>query len=111
MGIDVLIYQRGSGQRPFLEWLECLRDETARSIVRLRIRRLQCQNLGDRKYVGDGVFELRIHFGPGLRVYFGQVRQDAIVLLCGGNKSSQKRDIVKAKFLLWEFKNANRQVP
>jgi len=80
----------------FVDWLAGLRDIRARAEVARRIRRLALGNAGDVKPVGEGVSELRIPYGPGYRVYF--VRRGAIlvVLLCGGDKSSQDRDIRSA---------------
>ena len=83
----------------FADWLDGLRDDLAASAIAKRLARVQFGNFGDAKAVGDGVTELRIHYGPGYRVYF-QIRQNEIILLlCGGDKSSQRRDIEKAKQL------------
>ena len=90
-------YITGQGQVPFEEWLESLKDRKTRSRIRARLDRVEQGNLGDSKSVGDGVFELRIDFGPGYRVYFGQVGLKIVLLLCGGDKSSQDQDIKKAK--------------
>lgn len=68
-------------------------------------------NLGDCKSIGDGVFELRISFGPGYRVYFGQDGPKVVVLLCGGDKRSQKRDIAKAKLLWMEYLYGRQKLP
>lgn len=86
----------------FEAWLRGLRDGVARAIIARRIARVAAGNMGDVKPVGDGVSELRIDHGPGFRVYF--VRQGAalIVLLCGGDKGSQVRDIARAKTLAQE---------
>lgn len=81
----------------FLEWIAKLRDRTAQTIISRRIRRMTGGNFGDAKSVGQGVSELRIDYGPGYRVYFIQDGDALIVLLCGGDKSSQKRDIASAK--------------
>ena len=67
--------------------------------IAVRIRRMQLGNVGDAKSVGDGVFELRFDFGPGYRVYYTEREGEIIVLLAGGDKSSQKQDIEKAKQL------------
>ena len=82
----------------FAKWLKRLKDSDAKSRINLRIRRIALTgNLGDNKHVGDGVYELRIDYGPGYRVYFAQRGNEIILLLIGGNKSSQQRDIKKAK--------------
>ena len=83
----------------FKKWMKSLKDRTARSIINERIRRLSLGNKGDSEPVGAGVSELRIDYGPGYRIYYIQVREKIIVLLCGGDKSSQIRDIAKAKQL------------
>jgi putative addiction module killer protein len=80
-------------------WFESLRDREARFRILARIRRLSLGNLGDVKPVGEGVSELRITYGPGYRVYIKQRGDTLIVLLAGGDKSSQKRDVERAKQL------------
>lgn len=81
----------------FSDWLESLRDRTAVAIIAARILRVQKGLLGDVESVGDGVSELRINAGPGYRVYFTKRGKQLIILLCGGDKSSQKTDIKTAK--------------
>ena len=86
----------------FIAWIKALRDCTARTRIAVRIRRLQLGNAGDVRPVGDGVSELRIHHGPGYRVYLTQRGETFIVLLCGGDKSTQAADIARAKILAKE---------
>jgi putative addiction module killer protein len=81
----------------FEAWLEGLRDRQARSLIAKRIVRVQSGLLGDAKPVGDGVSEMRVHHGPGYRLYFVRRGQVVIILLCGGDKGSQARDIERAK--------------
>ena len=84
----------------FAKWLKRLKDSDAKSRINLRIRRIALTgNLGDYKPVGDGVYELRIDYGPGYRMYFAKRGKEIILLLIGGDKSSQQRDIKKAKEL------------
>lgn len=83
----------------FSNWLTKLKDVQARARIVRRVDRLQQGNPGDVKPVGEGVSELRIDYGPGYRVYFIQEGKLIIVLLCGGDKSSQSRDISQAKAL------------
>jgi putative addiction module killer protein len=86
----------------FRAWLDGLRDRKARVRIDDRLRRLAGGNAGDTKSVGDGVQELRLHFGPGYRVYYIWREGVLVILLCGGDKSSQARDIAKAKELARE---------
>ncbi len=88
----------------FDNWLETLRDIRAKARIEARIRRLSLGNPGDVKPVGEGVSEMRIDYGPGYRVYFTQRGPVVIVLLCGGDKASQERDIVRAKAIASEWK-------
>ena len=87
----------------YAKWFSGLRDRVARARVDIRIRRLSLGNAGDAKPVGDGVSELRVDHGPGYRVYFIQRGDVVIVLLAGGNKSTQDKDILKAKDLANDF--------
>ena len=103
----LVIYETAEGKCPFTEWLTGLKDKRARGIIRARLERVQLGNLGDCRNVGSGVFELRVFFGPGYRVYFGQDGESLVVLLCGGDKSSQQRDIEKAKAFWEDYKNAD----
>src|SRR3989304_5252708 len=83
----------------FREWLESLRDTTGRAKILARIRRLELGNQGDVNSVGKGLSEMRIHHGPGYRVYFVNHGLSLVTLLCGGDKSSQKKDIKTAQEL------------
>lgn len=86
----------------FESWMANLRDKLARAIILRRLDRVAYGNLGDVKAVGDGVSELRVDHGPGYRVYFVRRGDALIVLLCGGDKGSQARDIARAKALARE---------
>lgn len=86
----------------FSSWLRALRDAQARARIAARVRRLAFGNPGDVRPVGEGVSELRIHYGPGYRVYYIQPGSVLIILLCGGDKSTQDRDIEAAKRLAKE---------
>ncbi len=83
----------------YAKWFKSLKDHNARMRIDIRIRRLSLGNPGDVKPVGDGISELRIDYGPGYRVYFLQRGNELILLLIGGDKSSQQKDIDKAKSL------------
>lgn len=81
----------------FHEWIKAFRDKATAAIILRRIDRVRAGLLGDVKSVGDGVNELRIDYGPGFRVYFVWRGKSLVILLCGGDKGSQARDIKKAK--------------
>lgn len=83
----------------FAKWFENLKDRKARSRIQARIDRLEQGNFGDVAPVGDGISELRIFYGPGYRVYFIQKGSIIVILLSGGDKSSQQADIASAKVL------------
>jgi putative addiction module killer protein len=83
----------------YAEWIDNLRDLQGRARILVRVERLAAGNPGDVKPVGGGVSELRIHFGPGYRVYFTQRGQDIVILLAGGDRSSQPKDIQTALHL------------
>ena len=83
----------------YAEWIDNLRDQQGRARILVRVERLASGNPGDVRPVGGGVSELRIHFGPGYRVYFTQRGQDIVILLAGGDKSSQPKDIQTALHL------------
>ena len=88
----------------FARWLDELRDLQGRARVLARIERLASGNPGDVAPVGEGVGELRVHYGPGYRVYFKRSGAEIIVLLCGGDKKSQQRDIKAAKELAKDWR-------
>jgi len=86
----------------FADWLVRLKDAKTKARILARLESVTQGNLGDTKVVGGGVRELRVHVGPGYRIYFTQTGQIVLLLLCGGDKSTQKRDIERAKRLLRE---------
>ena len=98
---EVLEYLDETQRNPFREWLEALRDRDARARIRVRINRIRQGNFGDCKTVGGGVSELRIDYGPGYRVYFGRRGETIVILLCGGDKRTQTRDIASAQ-MRWQ---------
>ncbi|WFM69818.1 type II toxin-antitoxin system RelE/ParE family toxin [Halomonas sp. CKK8] len=87
----------------FRKWERKLRDQRAKAMIAARVFRLANGLPGDIKPVGNGISELRIHYGPGYRIYFKKRGNDIIILLCGGNKSSQQVDIEAAKRLASEW--------
>jgi len=83
----------------FIKWLKRLKDRTGKFLIVERISRLRDGNPGDSGPIGEGVSEMRIHYGPGYRVYFKDTGKEIIILLCGGDKSTQQADIIRAKEL------------
>jgi putative addiction module killer protein len=87
----------------FRDWLDRLRDERAKARIAARIRRMERENPGDVRALGGGLIEMRIDFGPGYRIYWVRQGRSIILLLCGGDKRSQQRDITKARALIEEL--------
>jgi len=81
----------------FIKWLNKLRDDRAVARIDKRIKRLSEGNPGDVEPAGDGISEMREDYGPGYRVYYKETKKEIIILLCGGDKSTQQADIIKAK--------------
>jgi putative addiction module killer protein len=100
----IFYYLTDRGGKPFKEWLDCLKDIVARQKVRIRLDRVRLGNLGKNRSVGEGVYELKIHYGPGYRVYYGLKQKKVVLLLLGGDKSSQKKDIAQAKVYWQDYK-------
>lgn len=100
---EIGVFRCRDGHVPFEEWLNDLRDKRAVARVLARLARVRLGNLGDCRPLGEGVSELRVDYGPGYRVYFGQQGQTLVVLLCGGDKRSQERDVRLAKAYWQEF--------
>lgn len=94
---QVIVYRTPKGREPFTEWLGKIRDPSNRRRILKRLLRLEQGFYGDTKPVGQGVFELRFFIGPGYRIYFAEDGDRIIILLCGGDKKSQARDIRKAQ--------------
>ncbi len=105
---ELKFYRTPNGRQPFTEWFESIRDMKTQTRIRRQLTRLEVGNFGDCQSVGGGVFELRIHFGPGYRIYFGEISNTVLLLLCGGDKSSQPRDIERAKVYWQDYKEKHR---
>ena len=102
---DLLFYRTSSGRVPFQDWYFDLRDKRTRAVINARLERLQYGgHAGKVEPVGDGVFELKIYFGPGYRIYFGQENRRVVVVLCGGDKDSQVLDIERAKHYWLDYR-------
>lgn len=105
---DIFIYETVDGKKPFREWISLLKDKKAITRIWSRIDRLLLGNFGDCKNVGEGIFELRFHFGPGYRVYFALANGAIIILLFGGDKSTQQSDIRRAYQYWKDYLRRNR---
>ena len=102
------VYRDQNGRELFTEWFHAIRDTRTRTRIRKRLERLEAGNFGDCKPVGDGVLEMLLHFGPGYRIYFAQIDNTLVLLICGGDKSSQKQDFARAKDCWLQYKEAQR---
>ena len=101
--MEVLHYVSHGNDR-FGTLLDGLKDRAARVAILKRIDRVEDGNFGDQRFVGEGVFEIRVHFGPGYRVYYGLDGPRLVLLLCGGDKATQHRDVREAKELWAEYR-------
>ncbi len=102
----LLNYEVTPGRYPFDEWLKNLKDRKGRSIILARLDRLQMHgHFGDHRVLGPGLIELKVDFGPGYRVYLGEDGPTLIILLCGGDKKSQNKDIRTAEEYWQNYRN------
>ncbi len=107
MGTDqyqIEIYQDKKRTHPFIEWIESLKDKTARAKIKVRLARIRLGNLGDCKSLGQGLYEIRVDEGVGYRLYFTQASAKKIILL-GGSKKTQEKDIEKARLYLKDYRS------
>jgi putative addiction module killer protein len=102
--VEIRHYMNHAGKDVFDEWLTGLADLRAQAKIAVRINRLAAGNFGDRKSLGQGVYEFRIDWGPGYLVYYGLIGKQCILLLCGGDKRKQASDIGRAAKHLADFK-------
>lgn len=93
----LILYETPNGRCPWQDWFDALKDRKIQAAIDARLLRPQRGNFGDCKGVGAGIWELRVHFGAGYLIYFGQDGLTLVVLLCGRSKGSQKRDIDRAR--------------
>ena len=89
-------YVTATGKDPYQQWLDGLKDLKGRVIIQRRIDRVANGNFGDHRFCRDGMWELRIDYGPGYRVYYARAGETVVLLLCGGSKRSQSADIKEA---------------
>ena len=93
---EIVYYQLSSGKCPYQLWFDELSNKV-QNIIDIRLERVQLGNLGNYRYLDKGISELKFSIGPGYRIYFGQDKDRLIVLLCGGSKGGQKKDILRAQ--------------
>ena len=106
---SIEIFETTSGKRPFSKWLTDLKDLNGRAKIRVRLDRVRLGNFGQCEPVGDGVSELKVNYGPGYRVYFGLKGKRIVLLLCGGSKRTQSKDISNAIAFFKEFKEGEKR--
>jgi putative addiction module killer protein len=94
---ELRTYESSPGKAPYNDWMADLRDAKGRAVIRIRVDRLEAGNFGNCEPVGSGVSELKIDFGPGYRVYFAEDGPEVVLLLIGGDKDSQPKDVKTAK--------------
>jgi putative addiction module killer protein len=104
-------YQAADGRQPFVEWLAALADREARARIQARLDVVAAGSFGDVEPVGEGVLELRVHWGPGYRIYFARIGGVVVLLLCGGDKRTQHKDIEDAKSYFNDFKRRTAKPP
>ena len=108
IGRKIVYLELGNGRIPFKEWIDSLRDRRLVAAIKIRLAQVKNGNFGDRKYIGDGVHELRIHKSPGIRIYYANQEGHIVILLVGGSKSTQFRDIRRAKKYWKDLKNEKK---
>lgn len=103
--MDVGYYFSRSGFGPYVAWLDALEDQAGRIIIKRRIARLERNLLGDCRFCAEGVWELRVDFGPGYRIYFAKPEPNTVLVLRGGSKRTQPKDIALAVTYWKDFKS------
>jgi len=103
--IYIKLLETDVGKIPFIEWYNSLNDKVTKVRIRRRLDRIELGHFSDTESVGEGVYELRLHFGAGYRIYFTRVGNFIVVLLGGGDKSTQNNDITKAKEIWKRYKD------
>ena len=106
--IEIRAYQDTAGSKPYADWLEGLTDNKTKARIVARVNRIAAGNFGDCKPLRDGVQELKIDFGPGYRVYLSKQGPVLVMLLCGGDKCDQSRDIERAIAYLKDWKQRGK---
>ena len=101
---ELRFYRTRMGRKPFIKWLSALKDKTLRAKIKNRIRRMSLGYYGDYKSLNRDIYEMRLYGSAGYRIYFAELNKVVILLLIGGNKNTQKKDIKKAKAYWLDFK-------
>ncbi len=105
MIIKIKLYKNEQGKEPFNEWFDSIKDIQTMSRIDARLERLRLGNFGDFRNLRQGLIELRLHFGSGYRIYCGRDGRKVVVLLAGGDKGSQSKDIQNAQYYWADYKN------
>lgn len=105
----IIVYRTEQESEPFTNWFNALKDTRTQARIDARLARVEAGNLGEYKSVGDGVFELRLDFGKGFRLYFGNIGSTILVLLTGGTKEQQSADIARAQDFWRDYQTRNHQ--
>lgn len=108
MGYILEYYEKINGSMPFNDWLNS-QDSTIKYKIIAKLERIELGNLGDVEFVGDGVSEIKLNIGPGIRIYYSKVGLKIILLLSAGTKRAQQKDIEKAKQYLQDYKERGRK--
>ena len=103
------IYSRENNRKPFIDWLSRLFDEKSYTKILGRLDLLQLGNLGNYKSLKNGLFELKLYFGPGYRIYFAFIEIDKVLILYAGTKATQRKDIEKAQEFYHDYKNRGKK--
>ncbi len=104
MELKIKYYQTASGKKPCKEWINNLADTVGRMAIRMRLNRVRLGNFGVCEPITSEISELKFYIGPGYRLYFSKIGSEVVLLLCGGDKGSQNKDIAKAKKYLEDYK-------
>jgi putative addiction module killer protein len=106
--IETITYQDSNGNKPYADWLGSLTDKQTKARILVRVNRMAAGNFGDCKPLRDGVQELRVDIGPGYRMYLSRQGPVLVLLLCGGDKSDQSRDVERAIAYLKDWKQRGK---
>lgn len=109
MGYTLKVYGTRNGEEPLTRWLGELKDQKARIAIRMRLDRMLLGNFGYCEPVGEGVSEMKIDLGPGYRIYYGMIGRTIVLLLCGGDKKTQNKDIRRALEFFRDHKQREKE--